>query len=295
VSQFNWTYLAPSGKKHHVGLFHGDRTGHVLIYCNSKIVLVDFKVRETKSYSIFIEEELCEIGIERQKDRFVYGFDINKEVDTPLNRERKRNNKKHFRQGMAFLGILAFLITVSVILLSRFGKGQGEPSLTSMLATSGLETNAKVFISNTEEEATYNFIANGKVYSDKTPFELDVSTLLQNGMPLENGDEFTVKYYSIKPELNKILFHKPTTSQIEVYKERALSKYQVLHPNENQAYCECLTDIAYEMEGVNGYAKFYLQDLTFHENRRYNSQTFLRLVRSIDFQKKAEEQCWEVR
>ena len=89
MSQFNWTYLAPSGKKHHVGLFHGENTGHVMIYCNSKVVLVDFKVRETKSYSIFIEEELCEIGIERKADRFVYGFDINKEADTPLNRKRK--------------------------------------------------------------------------------------------------------------------------------------------------------------------------------------------------------------
>ena len=294
MSQFNWTYLAPSGKKHHVGLFHGDRTGHVLIYCNSKIVLVDFKVRDTKSYSIFIEDELCEIGIERQKDRFVYGFDINKEVDTPLNRERKRNNKKHLRQGLALLGVLAILITVAVISLSKVGKDSGQPSLASLLASSGKETNAKVFLSDSEE-ATYNFVANGKVYSDKTPFKLDVSTLLQNGMPLEDGDEFLVKYSSTKPELNKIQFNRPTPHQIGIYKKRATDKYLQLHPEENLNYCNCLTDIAYEIDGVNGYAKFYLQDLSFQQNRRYNSDSFHKLIRSEEYQQKVENRCADLK
>ena len=294
MSQFNWTYLSPSGKKHHVGLFHGERTGHVLIYCNSKIVLVDFKVRETKSYSIFIEDELCEIGIERQKDRFVYGFDINKEVDTPLNRARKKNNKKHLKQGIAFLGVLATLITVAVLSLSKIGKNSSEPSLAYMLASSGKETNAKIFLSDSKE-ATYNFIANGKVYSDKTPFELDLSTILENGMPLEDGDEFLVRYSSQKPELNEIQFNRPTPYQIGIYKKRATDKYLQLHPDENLNYCNCLTEIAYEIDGVNGFAKFYLQDLTYQQNRRYNSDSFHRLVRSVEFQKKAEERCWELK
>ncbi len=291
MSQFNWTYLAPSGKKHHVGLFHGDRTGHVLIYCNSKVVVVDFKVRETKSYSIFIEEELCEIAIERQADRFVYGFDINKDVDTPLNRERKANDKKHLKQGFAFLAGLAVLITL-ILIGSSYMKKEYTPSMASLLAASGQETSAKVFFP-TPQEATYNFVANGKIYSDKAPFKLDINTVLENGMPMEDGDEFLVKYSSSQPEVNKIQFNRPTAKQIEVYQHRAVSKYLELHPTENEDYCNCLASIAYELEGVNGYAKFYLQDLTHSQNKRYNSDSFHRLIRSVEFEKRAEEKCWE--
>lgn len=293
MSQFNWTYLAPSGKKHHVGLFHGDRTGHVMIYCNLKVVLVDFKVRQSKSYSIFIEEELCEIAIERQKDRFVYGFDINKEVDTPLNRIRKANDKKHLKQGIAFLGGLAVLIAIIIFSTSSL-RHSSSPSFASMLAASGQETNAKVFLSN-PKEATYNFVANGKVYSEKTPFEMNINVLMENGMPLEDGDEFLVKYSTQKPEVNKIQFNRPTENQISIYKERAATKYQELHPNENLEYCNCLSNIAYELDGVNGFAKFYLQDVSYDQNPRYNSDSFHRLVRSVDFQKKAEEDCWEMK
>lgn len=294
MSQFNWTYLAPSGKKHHVGLFHGDSTGHVMIYCNSKVVLVDFKVRETKSYSIFIEEELCEIGIERQKDRFVYSFDINKEVDTPLNRERKATDKKHLRQGLGFLAGVCVFAFLAVIVLGRFNNDKGHTNLAALLAASGKETNAKVFLSD-PNEATYNFVANGKVYSEKTDYELGIDIILENGMPLEDGDEFLVQYSSTKPELHQIHFNRPTAKQIKKYQERATNKYKELHPNESIEYCNCLAEVAYDLDGINGFAKFYLQDQDYYQNRRYNKDSFHRLVRSVPFEKEAEKRCWEMK
>ena len=60
-----------------------------------KILIIDFKVRETKSYSFFIDEELCEINITRTNDKFIYTFEINKTVQTPLNAKRKKREKKH--------------------------------------------------------------------------------------------------------------------------------------------------------------------------------------------------------
>lgn len=294
MSQFNWTYLAPSGKKHHVGLFHGENTGHVMIYCNSKVVLVDFKVRETKSYSIFIEEELCEIGINRQKDRFVYGFDINKEADTPLNRKRKAIDKKHLKQGVGFLAGLGLLVFIAVTFLGKLGDGSRKPNLAALLAASGKETNAKVFLSD-PDKATYNFVANGKVYSKQTAYELGIDIILENGMPLEDGDEFLVNYSSQKPEYHIVHFNRPTAHQIGIYKKRATKKYQELHPRERVEYCDCLTEVAYNLDGINGYAKFYLQDQEYSANPRYNEDSFHRLVRSIPFQKEVDKRCWELK
>ena len=294
MSQFNWTYLAPSGKKHQIGLFHGDRTGHVVIHCNSKVVLIDFKVFETKSYSIFIEDELCEIGIERQDGHFAYGFDIDKEVDTPLNRERKARNKKDFQKVLAFVAGMLVFVAVVAFTLGRWGeKNKQQPSLASLLAASGKEVPAKVFISNSQRAASYNFVANGKTYSKKTKVNLDVSQLLEHGMPLEDGDEFLVKYSSARPDLHKIQFNRPTPHQIEIYKKRAIEKYQQLHPNETLDYCNCLAEIAYEKEGIKGYAKFYLQDRSIVQNTEFNSNSFHRLVRSVPFKEEVKKRCWE--
>ncbi|HFC00953.1 MAG TPA: hypothetical protein ENJ53_09140 [Phaeodactylibacter sp.] len=290
MSQFNWTYLAPSGKKHHIGLFHGDRTGHVVIHCNSKVVLIDFKVFETKSYSIFIEEELCEIGIERQNGHFAYGFDIDKEVDTPLNRERKATNKKHLTQVIGFVGGLALLVFIASLFLGKLKKE--EPSLAALLAASSKETKAQVFVSN-PTQGRYDFVANGRVYSKKRNFNVNMSALLENGMPLEDGDEFLVKYSTQRPEYHKVLFNRPTPHQVEIYRQRATKKHLELHPNETLDYCDCLTQIAYEKEGIKGYAKFYLQDRSIVQNPEYNSNSFHRLVRSIPFKEEVKKRCWD--
>ena len=265
-----------------------------MIYCNSKVVLVDFKVRETKSYSIFIEEELCEIGINRQKDRFVYGFDINKEADTPLNRKRKAIDKKHLKQGVGFLAGLGLLVFIAVTFLGKLGDGSRKPNLAALLAASGKETNAKVFLSD-PDKATYNFVANGKVYSKQTAYELGIDIILENGMPLEDGDEFLVNYSSQKPEYHIVHFNRPTAHQIGIYKKRATKKYQELHPRERVEYCDCLTEVAYNLDGINGYAKFYLQDQEYSANPRYNEDSFHRLVRSIPFQKEVDKRCWELK
>ena len=58
MSQMSWTYIADDGARYDVGLFHGDSTGHLLVYCNARIVVIDFSVLASKNYSFFINDEL---------------------------------------------------------------------------------------------------------------------------------------------------------------------------------------------------------------------------------------------
>ena len=73
---------------------HGAESGHLMVYCNTNIVLIDFEILQSKTYSFFIEDELCELSIERKDDQFFYGFEINKKADTPLNRQRRKIEKQ---------------------------------------------------------------------------------------------------------------------------------------------------------------------------------------------------------
>ena len=66
MSQFTWTYIGDNGALHRVGLFHGDETGHLMIYCNTRIVVIDFGVTTSKNYSFFINDDNAGIAIYHQ-------------------------------------------------------------------------------------------------------------------------------------------------------------------------------------------------------------------------------------
>ena len=119
MSQFTWTYIGDNGYRHRVGLFHGDNTGHLMIYCNMRIVVIDFNVTSTKNYSFFIEDELCDIAVEEEKGKFKYGFKVDEITDTPRNRGRRKMIRTEHRQTA--LVALSFVVVLSVILIWVLG------------------------------------------------------------------------------------------------------------------------------------------------------------------------------
>ena len=122
LGQLRWTYLDDVGTLYNVGLFHGENTGHVMLYVNSKIVLIDFSIFKSKKYSLYIGEELCDIVLEKKEDSFAYGLIPDKTADTDLNRARRKrameNNIKTFIFGVLLVGLIislsAFMISCGV-------------------------------------------------------------------------------------------------------------------------------------------------------------------------------------
>ena len=90
MSQMTWTYIADDGSRHKVGLFHGDNTGHLLIYCNASIMVIDFSVTHHPQLFFFINDELCDIEVEEKEGKFSYGFKVDQITDTPRNRVRRK-------------------------------------------------------------------------------------------------------------------------------------------------------------------------------------------------------------
>lgn len=113
MSQITWTYVDDDGFPHQVGLFHGDNSGHLLVYCNTRIVVIDFSVLTSKNYSFFINEELCDLAIEEKEGKFSYGFSIDQITDTPRNRGRRKLKRFETRQTL-MMGV-AFIIMVTMM------------------------------------------------------------------------------------------------------------------------------------------------------------------------------------
>ncbi|MEL6141007.1 MAG: hypothetical protein AAFU67_05265 [Bacteroidota bacterium] len=90
MAQFSWKVRANRGHKYEVGLFHGDDTKHVLLYCDNKVMHIDFAVEESKTYKLLLDEELCEVAINRLDDgKYDYDCRLDDEAETPLNVARR--------------------------------------------------------------------------------------------------------------------------------------------------------------------------------------------------------------
>ncbi|NNE30470.1 MAG: hypothetical protein HKN16_12600, partial [Saprospiraceae bacterium] len=229
MNRFNWTYIADNGTRHHVGLMHGPRSGHLLVYYNSKIIIIDFQILENKTYSFFIEDELCELSIERKKNQFYYGFTPNIKADTPLNRSRKKKKRKELYQSLAVLGSFMIIVLIASFAIYSFNRDFSNPSLKSQLLSMGKETHARILMAEegNEKKVQYFFVVEGKPYTVETPFtEGETPILLDTGMPLHVGDEFTVRYLPGNPLLHNIAYDQPSKGTLEAYRERAIQTFR---------------------------------------------------------------------
>jgi hypothetical protein len=116
VAQIRWLYASPSLRQYRIGLYHGDKSRHVLLYINNMISVIDFSVTEEKTYSFFIEDEFCELSMRKEEHHWSYDFLINTEIQTPANIIRRKREVRYMIYGIAFL----ILFAIIVLLLSIF-------------------------------------------------------------------------------------------------------------------------------------------------------------------------------
>ena len=291
MNHYTWTYVAGEGKNYPVGLLHGAKTGHLLIYVSGKIVVVDFKVFTSKTYTFFINEELCRIRLERRKDEMFYSFEIDRETETPLNVYRRKRDRKYLGQTLLFFGGLLAVVILLVVVYHSFKEKPYEPAVS--ITQRGQQTVGKVFIKNAspQPEISYSFVANNNAYSAKSSLQPKPLILLENGMPLESGDEFLVYNMPSDPSVSEVDFGKPSSQQIEAYQRRAAEKHLQLHPEQSKALVACLVKIAYELKGIGGLADFYFQDVSARVNPAHNHGTYLELTEELKFEEEVGSVC----
>lgn len=119
MSQMTWTHIADDGSRHKVGLFHGNTTGHVLVYCNARIVVIDFNVSESKKYSFFINEQLFDLEIEEKEGKFSYGFKSDEIADTPYNKARRKEDRK--QNKLVIILAIGFILMILLAFYFVFG------------------------------------------------------------------------------------------------------------------------------------------------------------------------------
>lgn len=310
MAQLNWVFLDDFGGRHRVGLYHGDRSGHVMIHCNLKVVQIDFSVKDTKMYSFFIEDELCEVILEKLKDgHFAYEFRVNKRVDTPRNRVRRVQEGKN-RQYMALLaGGLVLVLAIVFVGLKWYAHRQELKRMASTsvvsgyskenmkrLVADGKRTVARLHLAQTgkapSQKITYSFLAIDSLM-EHGDFNLPATSmpLLPSGFPLSEGDEFEAVYLPADPSIHRVDFFQPTRNTTSRYLQMAVSKEKQQHPATSPERCVCRVLTAAEYAGWTILAHFIFQDKSREENKRHNHGTYQLLWENQDLQKAAQQNC----
>ncbi len=258
-----------------------------MIHCNYKILVVDFLVFKTKSYSFFIDEELCEVSVERKNNRFYYNFKIDNTVDTPLNRKRRKTERKHFFQALGFFGSLLFLIALLFVFLWR-KEPQSLSDKAQLLDRVGLETTGVIFpVSGNQNKWKYSFVTgDSKVIHSEVELPLASSKReeLALGMPLKRGDEFQVLYDPNNPSQNLMQLNQPSGLQKERYRKLVIEKIQEMNPSVNSSSATCQLDIAMELIGDEAFAAFYY-------NEQREGESYQKLIKETDYLDQIKEDC----
>ncbi len=303
MAQMNWVFLDDFGGRHKVGLYHGDRSGHVMVHCNMRVVQIDFSVKDSKMYSFFIEDELCELILEKKDGVFGYEFRVNKKVDTPRNRIRRVQEGQTRKYMALLLGGVLLVLGIVIFSLLWFGQAQEAKRMAStsivskyskknmrLLSTEGKRTVARLHLvhgeKHGEQKISYALLALDTLMEQGDFLATNsIPILLPNGFPFSEGDEFEAIYLPTDPQVHRVEFFQPARSTTTTYLRLATQAEQKNNPavSPEKNICRVLT--VAEKAGWPSLAHFIFQDKTPKENARHNRETYERMLLDPDVSK----------
>ena len=291
MAEFHWTVLGKTGNKYEVGLFHSDKTGHLLVHCNSKPILIDFFIKDTSEYSFFLDDELFELTIEKKEGIFLYGLKSNTTADTPLNRAVKHRDKSDLiKTALVFAGFLA-LLAGFVFGIPYYQNKRMEAKKEVLLAQGGVAAELQVKRKDGAELLSYFFVADGATISGSVDPNLSERGF-RSFFPIENDDVFFVRYLRDNPQIHVIFWNKPSSNQVEKYKIRCRKVHQRKHLDFSKEKVACEINLAFELDSLRGLAEFYFQSANKVESPNFNKNTYEKYIRSEPFRSKTKERCW---
>ncbi|MCZ2102028.1 MAG: hypothetical protein LC107_10880 [Chitinophagales bacterium] len=115
MAQRTWLYKNPSGLEFEVGLYHGDESGHIVIYVGGEIIQIDFSVKDGKDYQFMLEQELFKLSYNPDWSNKYELFNETTKKEIPLIGMPARN-PLHRRLLILFV-IFLVLVFMSILLL----------------------------------------------------------------------------------------------------------------------------------------------------------------------------------
>jgi len=113
VAQRTWLYKTPKGAVFEIGLYHGDKSGHLLLYVGNEIVKIEFSVKDTQQYTFMLDDELFKVLVIQGR-----GFDYklyNESQDQEIPLIGKTGRNKQYVLMMSLVIALLILVALGIL------------------------------------------------------------------------------------------------------------------------------------------------------------------------------------
>jgi hypothetical protein len=296
MAHTTWIYADGSGINHTIGLYHGSHDGHVAIYCDKKIIQIDFSVKKSAIYSFFIEDEFCEIHINQQKSgAFYYEFKVNTTVKTPKNIERKRLQKREHKQ-LAIVGVTLLCFVIGLLSFHYYQKRRqlidtnvtySNPDFVAdnQLHKEGLASFVRFYLLPKSSTAVYSFqTAQQEQVSGSISAGPGQPLRLPTGFPLYDLDEFEVVYHPSNPLIHQINFFKPLPKTIQNYIDNAVETEANTTVHKNSTISPCIVETVFLEKGWRSLLLISQQNDSPNAKKEYQQLLF-------DLQEAIKKRC----
>ncbi len=116
LAQLNWTYYSLLGRPHRIEMYHGDESGHLILFVNGQIIQIEFNQKETKKFSFVIDSQVIELAIKAENGLYDYTLTPQR---PPAVEDVEKTFDKHFWIPLIFFLLilnLAFYLIKNVYL-----------------------------------------------------------------------------------------------------------------------------------------------------------------------------------
>jgi len=89
-----------------IEMYHGEESGHLIIFVNGDIIQIEFNQKEAKSYNFLIENQLIELAI--QSENGSYSYEVTPQRP-PAVEDVEKTFDKHF-----WIPLIFFLVILNL-------------------------------------------------------------------------------------------------------------------------------------------------------------------------------------
>lgn len=116
MPQVFWKVSNDSGLDYDVSVYHGDQSGHLLIYSGKEILHIDFEIKSDKLYSFMLGDQLYQLHIEFGLGRPRYT--LSNIASRKVVQEWSQENfpAKHKVQALIFVLVVIIFVALFIII-----------------------------------------------------------------------------------------------------------------------------------------------------------------------------------
>ncbi len=293
MHQESWKYRGKL-KNHLIQLSHDFKNGSLSLTLNGSL-LINGEIQSEEKEKIlqfFIDEELFEVKVIREPQKFLYQFIPHTYSTSTTGKTRKKAAKRELISVNTGVIVIAVLMLTIGIYFAFFSYKAAPP-----LSLGGVIAEAEITEIKAKEKS-YLKGADGKTkallgnirYKFKVLeewYEGDASLFqkighfyfTKSGLPIQTGDIFKVLYDAEDPTTNTLLLDRPNEEKVEAYKLMARSACvknlpDFVRPESDLYYCDCVKVHLFQQYGIEGLVRLMHQDKSPTRFQTYNSESY---------------------